>query len=103
MIPLCGDEFIGSKALDFITKLITSDYYREFAVASKELTNFSPEYYKTMQLHEYLTKKRFCDSQIQAYEICKILEEALGANVFYEIVKIIQLNHDQSAIEIFNG
>ena len=56
-----------------------------------------------MQLHEYLTKKRFCDSQIQAYEICKILEEALGANVLYEIVKIIQLNHDQSAIEIFNG
>lgn len=89
LIPLCGDDFIGSKALDVISKLTTSDYYRDFAIASKELCRFAPEYLQTMKLHEYLTKRRFGDSQIQAYTICKMLENSLGIQILFEIVKFI--------------
>ena len=87
LIPLSGDDFIGSKALNFISKLTTSDYYRDFAVASTELSKFAPEYLKTMKLNEYLTKKRFGDSQIQAYTICKFLESSVGLEVLSEIVR----------------
>ena len=87
LIPLCGDDFIGSKALNFISKLTTSDYYRDFSVAITELSKFIPDYLKTMKLNEYLTKKRFGDSQIQAYTICKFLESAMGLEVLLEIVR----------------
>ena len=86
LIPLCGDDFIGSKALDFISKITTSDYYRDFTIASSELTKFTPEYLKEMKLNEHLTKKRFGDSQIQAYNICKIIENSLGLEILTEIV-----------------
>ena len=87
LTPLCGDDFIGSKALDFISKITTSDYYRDFTLASNELTKFPPDFLKTMKLNEYLTKKRFGDSQIQAYNICKIIENTLGIGILSEIVR----------------
>ena len=86
LIPLCGDDFLGSKALDILSKLTTGDYFRDFTMVSKELSKFPPEILKTMNLHEYLTKKRFSDSQLQAYTLCKILEESLGKANLYEIV-----------------
>lgn len=88
LIFLCGDEFVGRKALDFISKLTAGDYYRDFAAAKKDFLTFSPDFLKNMKLNEYLTKKRFGDSQIQAYGICKIIEEALGLKKLQEIVLI---------------
>ena len=86
LVSLCGDDFFGSKVLDILTKLITSDYFRDFSVVCKELCKISQGKIITMNLHEYLTKKRFSDSQLQAYTLCKILEENLGKIYLYEIV-----------------
>lgn len=87
LIPLCGDDFLGSKALDILSKLTTSDYFRDFSMVCKEFSKFPVETLKAMNLDEYITKKRFSDSQLQAYTLCKILEETLGKTGLYEIVR----------------
>lgn len=88
LVPICGDLFLGSKALDIISKLTTSDYFKDFSMVCKTFTRFQPDLLKKMHLNEYLTKKRFCDSQLQAYALCKIIEENLGKVVLFEIVRI---------------
>lgn len=89
LIPLCGDDYVGSKALDVLDKLLTSDHNREFQVATKELTKSSIKLLKKMQLNEYLLKKRFCDSQIQAFHILGIIQPHYDTISFSSIVRVI--------------
>ena len=103
LIPLCGDEMIGNKSLDFLFKLTTSDYYRDFVIASSQIVIFPAEVLREMKLDEYLTKKRLADSQIQAYSICKIIHGAMGSAFLYDVVRIKQLAHDKEAILVFSN
>ena len=103
LIPLCGDGFLGSKALDILSKLTTSEYFRDFSIVCKELCKILPEILKKMNLNDYLTKKRFSDYQLQAYNLCKILEESLEKSVLEDIVIFIQLQNDIQAIRIYEN
>ncbi|OMJ72071.1 hypothetical protein SteCoe_29578 [Stentor coeruleus] len=98
LVPLCGCEFVGSKALDVLSKLTTSDYFRDFVLVCRVLTSFPPRILKKMCLNEYLTKKRFSDSQLQAYNLCKTIQDSLS-NI--ELIEI--LNHDDEALVIFHN
>ncbi|OMJ90506.1 hypothetical protein SteCoe_7093 [Stentor coeruleus] len=95
IVPLCGDDYIGSKSLDFLYKLCTSDYNRDFELFTKELVNMPIELLKKMKLDEYLLKKRFCDSQIQAFYILNVLKTQFDVKSINEI-----LNNDSEAQEI---
>ena len=86
LIPLCGDEYTGSKALDVINKLLTSDHNRDFQIATKELTKFSVKLLKKMKLSEYLLKKRFSDSQVQALRMLEIIKPHFDPVSFQSIV-----------------
>jgi hypothetical protein len=86
LIPLCGDELVGRLALDCVNKLTTSDYYRDFDTVRNLLVNFPPSSLSLMQLNLFLTKRRFADSQIQAYNVCKIFEVAFGPAGLLQIV-----------------
>ncbi|OMJ85526.1 hypothetical protein SteCoe_13141 [Stentor coeruleus] len=98
LVPLCGCEFIGSKALDVLSKMTTSDYFRDFVIVSRIMTSFPPRFLKSMRLNEYLTKKRFSDCQIQAYNLCKNIQENLSSTELTEI-----LNYDEEALNIFQN
>lgn len=87
IVPLCGDGYIGSKSLDFLYKLCTSDYNRDFELFTKELVNMPIGLLKLMKLDEYLLKKRFCDSQIQAFYILNVLKTQFDVKSINEIVK----------------
>lgn len=86
LIPLCSDEFIGIKVLDLISKLTTRDYFRDFSVALSTLSSFPPCFLSEMFLNEYLSKRRFGDSQVQAYKIANSLEVGFTKELFQEIV-----------------
>lgn len=103
LVPLCGCEFVGSKALDVLSKLTTSDYFRDFVLVCRVLTSFTPRTLRRMCLNEYLTKKRFSDSQLQAYNLCRIIQDNLSNLELVEIVIFIQLNHDDEALVIFHN
>jgi hypothetical protein len=101
LLPLCGDELIGNKSLDFLFRLTTSDFHRDFIQARSQIVGFPAELLKEMCLNEYLTKKRFADSQIQAYHLSKVIQTAAGSSFLYEVVSFKQLNHDKEAIQVF--
>lgn len=86
IVPLCGDELVGNKSLDFLSKILTSDYHRDFLIARSQFVALNTNILKQMQLNEYLTKHRFIDSQIQAYNLSKILHLSLGTQSLEEIV-----------------
>lgn len=89
LVRLCGDEFVGNKSLDFLCKLLTSDYHRDFIIAGSQFVGLGVEVLQQMQLNQYLTKNRFVDSQIQAYNLSKILHTSVGSLVLHEIVRTI--------------
>ena len=88
LIPLCGDEYTGSKTLDIINKLLTSDHNRDFQIAAKELSKFPVELLQKMKLDESLLKKRFSDSQVQALHILEIIHPSLDPASFRSIVTL---------------
>lgn len=87
LVPLCGDELVGNKSLDFLSKILTSDYHRDFLIARSQFVGLPTNTLKQMQLNEYLTKHRFIDSQIQAYNLSKVLHLSVGTPGLEEIVK----------------
>ena len=86
LIPLCGDEYIGSKALYFLNKLLSSDHNRDFQLAINQFQNFPPKTLRKMKLDEYLLKKRFSDFQIQAFFILEIIHSQFEIKSFHSIV-----------------
>jgi len=98
LIPLCADEYFGSKALFSIYKLCNSVHYRDFELAIKELAKIPVDVLSSMKLNEYLLKKRFCDGQIQAFHILNELKLYLDDEVFLSV-----LNQDQESWEVFQN
>lgn len=75
LIPLGSYDLCGGKVLDILTKLTSSDYFKDFSLVSKVFANIDVFLLKDLGLNEYLTRKKFSDSQLQAYNLCKIYEE----------------------------
>lgn len=101
LLPLCGDDYTGSKSLHVLYKFCTSDHNRDFELVTKELTKIPISMLRQMKLDEYLLKKRFCDSQIQAFHILNILKATFDSSAIIEIVKFIQLNNDAEAHDVY--
>jgi nucleoid DNA-binding protein len=89
LILICADEYIGSKALDFLHKLLSSDHNREFGNYIKEMIKMPVKDLKKMKLDEYILNKRFCESQIQAFNVLNILYLSYDLESFQLIVKFI--------------
>lgn len=102
IIPLCGLNNIGNKAMDIIAKLTSRDRYREYQTVIKELVKIDPEILCEMRLNEHLTKKSHGDCQPQAFHILQILAENFRSNRSETLVISI-LNHDQEAFDIFHN
>lgn len=89
IIPLGGSELCGGKVLDIVSKLTSSDYYKDFLLVCRVFANIDVYILKDLSINEYLTKKKFADSQLQAYNLCKIYEENTENLQLFEFVKII--------------
>lgn len=98
LIPLCADEYFGSKALFSVYKLCNSVHYRDFELAIKELSKISVDVLSSMKLNEYLLKIRFCDGQSQAFHILNELKPYMDDE---KIMKI--LNNDEESWNIFKN
>ncbi|OMJ86336.1 hypothetical protein SteCoe_12187 [Stentor coeruleus] len=86
LLPLCGDEFIGTKSLHVLYKLCTRDYNKDFEIFIQMLTKMPIDMLKKMKLDEYLLKKRYSESQIQAFHILNILKSYLDTKAIIDIV-----------------
>ena len=89
LIPLCGDNYIGSKALNFLYKLCISDHNRDFERAAKEVTKFPIKELKKMKLNEYILRQRFSDCEIEAFYILSLFYAYYDEKSFGAIVKTI--------------
>lgn len=86
LLPLCGDELIGTKSLYVLYKLCTRDHNKDFDIFIQALTKMPIDMLKRMKLDEYLLKKRYSESQIQAFHILNILKSHLDTKVIIDIV-----------------
>lgn len=101
LIPLGGSDLCGGKVIDILTNLTSIDHFKGFLIVSKIFANIDIGLLKELSLNEYLTKKKFVDSQLQAYNLCKIYEENARESQISELVRIMQLQNDKNALEIF--
>lgn len=86
LIPLASSDLYGGKIIDILTKLTSSDSYKDFSLVCKVLSHIDIYLLREMNLNDYLTKKKFVDSQLQAYNICKIYEENSRSPQINELV-----------------
>ncbi|OMJ94457.1 hypothetical protein SteCoe_2361 [Stentor coeruleus] len=86
LLPLCGDEFIGTKSLYVLYKLCTRDHNKDFEIFIQTLTKMPIDMLKKMKLDEYLLKKRYSESQIQAFHILNIFKSCLDTKSIIDIV-----------------
>jgi hypothetical protein len=98
VVPLCSDEYIGSKALYVLYKLCNSVNFRDFDTAIKELSKLSAGLLSCMKLNDYLLKRRFCDGEIQAFHILKEIRPYFDDQSF-----LIVLNQDLEAEKVFKS
>ena len=98
IVPLCSDEYIGSKSLYVLYKLCNSVYFREFELAIKELAKLPAQTLALMKLNDHLMKRRSSDGQSQAYHI---LNEIRG--YMDEASLEIVLEYDEEALSVFRN
>jgi hypothetical protein len=103
LVPLCGDDYIGSKALYFIRKLCAGDHNRDFEGAIKALMALPVPILQQMKLDEYLLKNRFSESQMQAFELLSIFSSNLDPSTISSIVNVTQVNNKESALSVFHN
>ena len=103
LIPLGSYDLCGGKVLDILTKLTSSDHFKDFSLVSKVFANIDVFLLKDLGLNEYLTRKKFADSQLQAYNLCKIYEEHTENLQIFELVKNMQLKNDESALRVYES
>jgi hypothetical protein len=103
LLPLCGSDLCGGKVVDVLSKLTSSDYFKDFACVCKVFANIDIYLLREMNLNDYLTKKKFVDSQLQVYKLCKIYEENCRSPVLNELVKPKQLLNDKDAIFVYRN
>ncbi|CAG9329520.1 unnamed protein product [Blepharisma stoltei] len=101
LIPLCGLDNIGCKALDILTKLISSDRFWDFNKVKQELVKLGPDFLSKMKLNDHLMRRIHGESQCLAYEILKVLDENFQLAKDNFGLNIV-LNNDLEALEAFD-
>jgi len=99
LMPLCGVEVIGSKALDILYKLTSSTTFRYYQTIIDAMMKISMDVLREMKLNLHLNRAFQGDSAELAWQICGKIKEQLGDTHLLNYI----LNEDRKAIMAFEN
>lgn len=82
---LCGENGIGSKALDILYKLISRAHYLHFESFLASLCSLNVQNLRHMKLDLHILKKYGGDSSQQAFDVLKILQACFSSDSNFAI------------------
>ena len=103
LISLCTDHKCWSKPMDILSKLMNRDFSKFYEKTQEVFVGLSSEVLRQVKFNLYLKKEINPDCQAKAYQLLQLVQ---GNNfedrvILREIVRDIQLNHDEEAIGIY--